>query len=245
ITMAFFAAASLLITIPSGVQIFGWTATALTGKPILKTPMLFVLGFVVVFVVGGVTGVMFAMIPFDQQVTDSYFVVAHFHYVLFGGAVFPMFAGLYFWFPKWTGRMYHERLGQISFWVIFVGFNLTFFPMHISGLLGMPRRVYTYPSGLGWDVYNLLSTIGAFTLTTGIAIVLANLVASRIRGPVAGNDPWHADTLEWATTSPPPHYNFPVIPTVRSTHPNWDSEDRAEDERRLGRAELVLADGHQ
>jgi heme/copper-type cytochrome/quinol oxidase subunit 1 len=245
ITMAFFSAASLLITIPSGVQIFGWCATAVSGRPILRTPMLFALGFIVVFVIGGVTGVMFAAIPFDQQVTDSYFVVAHFHYVLFGGVAMPIFAGLYYWFPKITGRLYNELLGQVSFWLIFVGMNLTFFPMHISGLLGMPRRVYTYPAGLGWDVYNLLSTLGAYTVAAGVAVVAVNLLVSRRTGAPAGDNPFNAATLEWATSSPPPHYNFPVVPTVRSREPAWDAGARADDLRRLDDGELVLAGGHQ
>jgi cytochrome c oxidase subunit I len=244
-TMTFYAAASLLITIPSGVQIFGWTATVLTGRPWLRTPMLFVLGFIVVFVVGGVTGVMFAAIPFDQQVTDSYFVVAHFHYVLFGGAVFPIFAALFYWFPKITGRMYSERLGVLSFWVFFVGFNLTFFPMHVSGLLGMLRRIWTYHEGLGWDIYNLLSTIGAFTLAVGILLVVVNLLVSRSAGLRAGPDPWGGNTLEWATTSPPPEYNFAVIPLVRSADPNWDVADRVEDWRRLEAGHYVLEAGHE
>jgi cytochrome c oxidase subunit 1/cytochrome c oxidase subunit I+III len=217
----------------------------MSGKPVIRTPLLFVLGFVVVFVVGGLTGVMFAAIPFDQQVTDSYFVVAHFHYVLFGGAVFPAFAGMHYWWPKLTGRMFHERLGQASFWVFFVGFNLTFFPMHIAGLLGMPRRTYTYPSGLGWDAYNLAETIGAFLLAAGILMVAVNLLGSLRLGRPAGNDPWGGNTLEWATTSPPPEYNFPVVPKVRSADPNWDRADREEDRRRLERGELVLAGGHQ
>ncbi len=245
ITMAFFSAASLLIAIPSGIQVFGWIATLLTGRPLLRTPLLFVLGFIVVFVVGGVTGVMFAVIPFDQQVTDSYFVVAHFHYVLFGGAVFPVFAGLYYWWPKLTGRMFSERLGQVSFWVFFVGFNLTFFPMHIAGLLGMPRRVYTYPDGLGWGIYNLLETIGAFTLAGGILLVVVNLLGSLRFGAPAGPDPWLANTLEWATDSPPPEYNFPMVPTVRSVNPNWDDADRREDAERLERGELVLDETHE
>jgi cytochrome c oxidase subunit I+III len=245
VTLIFYSAASMLITIPSGVQVFAWTATVLTGRPVLRTPMLYVLGFVVVFVVGGVTGVMFAAIPFDQQVTDSYFVVAHFHYVLFGGAVFPIFAAIHYWFPKITGRMMSERLGVVGFWIFFVGFNLTFFPMHISGLLGMPRRVWTYEDGMGWDAYNLLSTIGAFTLAVGILLVVVNVVLSVSRGAVAGPDPWGANTLEWATTSPPPDYNFPVIPTVRSANPNWDPVDRAEDARRLREGLYVLDDGHE
>jgi cytochrome c oxidase subunit I+III len=245
ISMTFFSAASLMIAIPSGVQVFAWLATMLTGRPVLRTPFLFVLGFVVVFVVGGLTGVMFAVVPFDQQVTDSYFVVAHFHYVLFGGSVFPIFAGIHYWLPKISGRMLSEWLGQLSFWLIFVGFNLTFFPMHVSGLLGMPRRVYTYQAGLGWDVYNLLATIGAFVLAVGILAVVVNVVWSVRRGAPAGADPWRANTLEWSTSSPPPTYNFAVIPTVRSADPNWDVEDRAVDERRLERGELVLAEGQE
>jgi cytochrome c oxidase subunit I+III len=236
VTMVFYAATSMLITIPSGVQVFAWIATVWTGRPVLRSPMLYVLGFVVVFVVGGVTGVMFAAIPFDQQVTDSYFVVAHFHYVLFGGAVFPIFAGIHYWFPKLTGRLLNERLAVIGFWAFFVGFNLTFFPMHISGLLGMPRRVWTYEPGLGWGIYNLLSTIGAFVLATGILLVVVNVVLSLARGAVAGPDPWLANTLEWATTSPPPDYNFPVIPVVRSANPNWEGPSRSP---------YVLDDGHE
>jgi cytochrome c oxidase subunit I+III len=245
ISMTFFAAASLVIVVPSGIQVFAWATTLLTGRPLVRTPLLFVLGFVVTFVVGGLSGVMFAAIPFDQQVTDSYFVVAHFHYVLFGGAVFPVFAAMHFWFPKATGRLYHETLGQVSFWVFFVGFNLTFFPMHVSGLLGMPRRVYTYHPGLGWDAYNLASTVGAFLLAAGILLVVVNLTASRFAGAPAGPDPWLGETLEWATTSPPPEFNFPVIPTVRSVSPNWDVADRREDQRRLEQGELVLAGGHE
>jgi cytochrome c oxidase subunit I+III len=243
--MTFFSAASFMIVIPSGIQIFAWLATILTGRPVLKTPFLYVLGFVVVFVIGGLTGVMFAAVPFDQQTTDSYFVVAHFHYVLFGGAVFPIFAGIHYWLPKMSGRMYHELLGQVSFWLVFVGFNLTFFPMHVSGLLGMPRRVYTYPGGLGWDAYNLLSTIGAFVLALGILAIVVNVLWTLRRGAPAPADPWGGNTLEWSTTSPPQHFNFPVIPIVRSADPNWDEEDRRQDALRLERGELVLADEHQ
>jgi cytochrome c oxidase subunit 1/cytochrome c oxidase subunit I+III len=187
-------------------------------------------------VIGGLSGVMFAVIPFDQQVTDSYFVVAHFHYVLFGGAVFPIFAGLHYWLPKITGRMFSERVGIASFWIVFVGFNLTFFPMHIAGLLGMPRRVYTYPDHMGWDVLNLLSTIGGYILAFGILVIISNIVWSLRWGSPAGNDPWGGNTLEWATSSPPPHYNFPIIPAVRSADPNWD---------RVEPSGLVLAEGHE
>jgi cytochrome c oxidase subunit I+III len=245
ISMTFFSAASFMIVIPSGIQVFAWIATVLAGRPVLKTPFLFVLGFVVVFVIGGLTGVMFAAVPFDQQTTDSYFVVAHFHYVLFGGAVFPIFAGIHYWLPKMTGRMYSELLGQVSFWLVFVGFNLTFFPMHVSGLLGMPRRVYTYPDGLGWNAYNLLSTIGAFVLAAGILAIALNVAWTLARGAPALADPWGGNTLEWSTSSPPPHYNFAVLPVVRSADPNWDLEDRRQDALRLERGELLLADGHQ
>jgi cytochrome c oxidase subunit I+III len=188
---------------------------------------------------------MFAAIPFDQQVTDTFFVVAHFHYVLFGGAVFPIFAAIHFWFPKLTGRMLDERLAQVSFWLFFVGFNLTFFPMHVLGLYGMPRRVYTYQPGLGWDVYNLLATIGAFTLAVGILGTIVNVFRSRTRGAIAGDDPWGANTLEWSTSSPPPDFNFASIPVVRSADPNWDFEDRVEDALRLERRELTLSEGHE
>jgi cytochrome c oxidase subunit 1/cytochrome c oxidase subunit I+III len=245
VTFAFYSAASMIIVIPSGVQIFGWLATILKGRPVIRSPFLYVLGFIVVFVIGGVTGVMFAAIPFDQQVTDSYFVVAHFHYVLFGGAVFPIFAGIHYWFPKLTGRMLDERLAVWSFWLFFVGFNLLFFPMHVSGLLGMPRRIYTYHSGLGWDFWNLLSTIGAFTLAVGILGTVVNVVRSRRSGAVAGDDPWGAHTLEWSTSSPPPDFNFASIPVVHSNEPNWDRTDRAEDRLRLERGELTLSAGHE
>src|SRR3954454_5941722 len=245
ITLAFFAAASAIVVIPSGIQVFGWLATLVTGRPWLKTPLLYVLGFLVVFTIGGLSGVSFVAIPFDQQVTDTYYVVAHFHYVLFGGAVFPLFAGMHLWYPKITGRMYGERVAQGAFWLFFVGFNLTFFPMHVVGLLGMPRRVYTYPSGLGWSDYNLAETIGAFMLATSILVVIVNFVASRAIGPVAGPSPWGADTLEWTVSSPPPEFNYPVIPTVRSAHPAWDVDERAGDQRRLERGELTLEEGHE
>jgi cytochrome c oxidase subunit I len=227
LSYGFFSAASTVITIPSGLQIFAWLGTMLLGRIVVKVPFLFVVGFIVTFVIGGLTGVMFAITAFDQQVTDSYFVVAHFHYVLFGGAVFPILAGVYYWLPKITGRMYHERLGRWAFWFIFIGMNLTFFPMHLSGLLGMPRRVYTYSAGLGWELWNLLATIGAYTLALGFVLVLAGVWHALRRGRRAPADPWGGDTLEWATDSPPKSYNFPVLPEVHSLHPVWDPRTAA------------------
>jgi cytochrome c oxidase subunit I+III len=244
-TLAFFAAASMMVVIPSAIQIFAWTFTVALGRPDFKAPLLFIGGFIVFFVFGGLSGITFAAVPFDQQVTDTYYVVAHFHFIIFGAAVFPLLGGLYYWFPKVTGRMYHEGWAKLSFWLTFVGTALTFFPMHIVGLLGMTRRVYTYPSGLGWDAYNLVETVGAYILATGLLVILANLVTSRVRGAAAGPDPFKGGTLEWATASPPPHYNFPVIPKVSSPYPNWDVDDRAEDTERLERGELVLDHGHE
>jgi cytochrome c oxidase subunit I+III len=245
VATVYFAAASLVIVIPSGIQLFAWIMTVLTGTPIFKTPLLWIIGFIVMFLLGGLSGVMFAAIPFDQQVTDTYFVVAHFHYVIFGAAVFPILGGMYYWFPKVTGRMYHERVGQASFWLTFAGSNLTFFPMHILGLIGMPRRQYTYPSGLGWTDYNLVESIGAYLLAGGLLLVVVNLAVSLRNGERVGGDPWGGDTLEWSTTSPPPAYNYAVIPKVTSPYAMWDREDREEDARRLERGEGVLELGHE
>jgi cytochrome c oxidase subunit I+III len=244
-TVVLFAAASLIIVIPSGIQIFAWITTIVAGRPLFATPLLWIVGFIVFFVFGGLSGITFAAVPFDQQVTDTYYVVAHFHYVIWGAAVFPVFGGMYYWFPKVTGRMYHEGLGQASFWLAFLGTNLTFFPMHISGLLGMPRRVYTYEDGLGWSGYNLLSSVGAVVLTVGLLLVFVNLAVSLRRGARAPADPWGAPTLEWATSSPPPPFNFPVIPRVTSAYPNWDREDRDADVDRLREGILVLDEGHE
>ncbi len=245
LSLAFFSAASLIVTVPSGIQIFAWLMTILLGRLVVRTPMLWVLGFLVVFVMGGVTGVMFAIVPFDQQATDSYFVVAHFHYVLFGGAVFPVLAGLYYWFGKITGRMLDERLGRWSFWVVMVGFNVTFLPMHLLGLLGMPRRVYTYQSGLGWDGWNMLETVGSYVLLVGLSLTAFNVIRALRQGPRAPDNPWGGDTLEWATTSPPQDYNFAVVPTVHSLHPMWDEESLASMVRHSDDPDRRLVEGKQ
>jgi cytochrome c oxidase subunit 1/cytochrome c oxidase subunit I+III len=244
-TLVFFAAASMMVVIPSTIQIYAWLMTVNLGTPIFRAPLMFIGGFIVFFVIGGLSGIMFAAVPFDQATTDTYFVVAHFHFIIFGAAVFPLLGGIYYWFPKVTGRMYDERLARASFWLTFVGTSLTFFPMHIVGLLGMTRRVYTYRSGLGWDVYNLLETIGGFVLASGLLLIAFNIVRSLRNGEPAGRDPFHGGTLEWTVPSPPPHYNFAVIPTVSSPYPNWDEEDRREDLRRLEAGELVLDGGHE
>ncbi len=223
LALAVFSAVSLVIAVPSGVQFFAWIATMWHGRVRLDTPMLFALGFLLIFLLGGITGVMVAVLPFDWQVTDSYFVVAHFHYVLNGAVVFPIFGALYFWMPKMTGRLLDERLGRISFWVMFVGFNITFFPMHILGFLGMPRRVYTYADGLGWGGLNAMVSIGSAIFGLGAAITLANWAWSWRHGKPAPADPWQGDSLEWSTTSPPPEYNFESIPIVHDRHAMWSS----------------------
>ncbi len=221
---SFFTAASMSVSIPTGLQIFCWLATMWDGRPRFEVPMLYVVGFIVTFVIGGLTGVILASVPLDLQLHDTYFVVAHLHYVLIGGAVFPLLAIFTFWFPKITGRMMDDRLGKISFWLAFVGFHVTFLPMHWSGMLGMPRRVYTYPAGLGLEIPNLVSTIGAFVLALAIALFVVNGILSLYRGAIAGPNPWGAPSLEWATSSPPPVYNFEHIPVVSSDTPLWDSD---------------------
>jgi cytochrome c oxidase subunit I len=224
---SFFSAASLLVAIPSGMQIFAWLATIYDGGVRLETPMLFAIGFVVTFVLGGFTGVMVAVVPWDQAVTDSYFVVAHFHYVLIGGSVMPILAGIYFWFPKVTGYLMTRWLGKLAFVLIFVGFHLTFFVQHILGMLGMPRRVYTYHEGLGWDGMNLLSTIGAYVLAAGFLVVTVDLVVSYRRKVPSPPNPWGAESLEWSVPSPPPVYNFAEFPVVQSASPLWDASEGA------------------
>jgi cytochrome c oxidase subunit I len=223
ISVAFFSAASMTVSIPSAVQIVAWIATMWHGRVVLRTAMWFAIGFIVQFVIGGISGVMTAVVPFDWQAHDNYFVVAHIHYVLAGGTLFAVFAALYYWFPKMTGRLMSEGTGKLSFWVMFVGFNLAFFPMHIAGLLGMARRVYTYLPGLGLETTNMLSTIGAFVFALGTLITLYNVVRSRFDGAIAGPNPWGGNTLEWATSSPPGPYDFARMPVVHSRDPLWDS----------------------
>ena len=220
--LSFFTVASFAIAVPSGIQIFASLATMYYGRVIMNTSMLFIVGFIITFVLGGITGVMVASVPFDWQVHDTYFVVAHFHYVLIGGAVFPLLAGFFYWFPKITGRFLDETLGRWQFWLVFIGFHITFFTMHITGFLGMPRRVYTFLPGLGWEIPNLISTIGAFILATGFLIFFINIFKSLQAGELAGDNPWGAGTLEWATTSPPQNFNFALVPEVNSRYPLWE-----------------------
>jgi cytochrome c oxidase subunit I+III len=225
LSLSVFTIASMVIGIPSGIQIFSALGTLWNGDPVLQTPLLYVLGFIVTFVIGGISGIMIASVPFDLQAHDTYFIVAHFHYVLIGGAVFPLLGAMYYWFPKMTGRMLDERLGKWNFWLTIIGFNVAFFPMHISGLLGMPRRVYTYLPGLGWDIYNFISTIGAYILGVGLLVLLINVIQSLMREADAPDNPWGAGGLEWATTSPPLPYNFDALPVVASRYPLWDTPE--------------------
>jgi cytochrome c oxidase subunit I len=238
---SFFTASSMAVAIPSGLQIFCWIATLWDGKLKFQTPLLFVFGFILNFVIGGLTGVMLASVPIDTQVHDTYFVVAHFHYVLVGGAVFPLLGGIYFWFPKFYGRMLDERLGRWNFWLAMLGFNLTFFPMHILGLMGMPRRVFTYQPEMGWGPMNMLATVGAFVFFASFLLLAFNIWRSLRTGRIAGPNPWNANTLEWATASPPPAYNFAHIPVCTDRDPLWqEAEPSVVTGLRVDRREFVV-----
>jgi cytochrome c oxidase subunit I len=226
--LSFFSGASIAIVIPSAVAVFAWLATIWLGRPVITTAFLFFSSMILLFVIGGVSGFMTASVPVDWQLTDTYFVVAHLHYVLIGINVFPVMGAVYFWFPKMSGRMLDERLGRWNFWISFVGFNLAFLPMHLTGLLGMPRRVYTYHEGMGWDTLNMITSVGSFVFAVGVLLLFVNVWRSLKAGAPAGDNPWDGPTLEWATSSPPPPYNFAVLPTVASRHPLW--EDRLGDE---------------
>jgi cytochrome c oxidase subunit I len=243
--LMFFSVVSLLIVIPSAVSFFAWIGTIWTGRLIFNTVLHFLFGFIFVFVVGGVSGFMTGSVPADWQLTDTYFVVAHIHYVLIGWNLFAVMVGIYYWFPKWTGRMLDETLGRVNFWLMFIGFNVGFFPMHIIGLMGMPRRVYTYPDGMGWNMLNLIETIGSFIFAVGLIALLINIVWSRSKGRVAGPNPWDAATLEWATPSPPPPYNFVVLPRVASRMPLWEDRLNETPLRTTVHEGMLLKDGKE
>ena len=219
---SFFAITTFAVGIPTGIKIFNWLGTMWGGRIQFKTPMLFCIAFLFQFLIAGLTGIMLGTAPFNWQLSGSYFVVAHFHYVIVGGIVFALFGAFYYWFPKITGRMLNETLGKLHFWLFLIGFHLTFDLMHIPGVLGMPRRIYTYEPGRGWETLNLLVTIGAFIQGIAILVFVSNLIISYFKGAQAGNDPWDAWTLEWSVSSPPPAYNFASIPTVASRRPLWD-----------------------
>jgi cytochrome c oxidase subunit I len=218
----FFVLSTMAIAVPTGIKIFNWLATMWGGKIHFRTPMLFSVAFLFQFLIAGLTGVMLGSAPLDWQLGGSYFVVAHFHYVIVGGILFCLFAAFYYWFPKMSGRMYVERLGKLHFWLFVIGFHLTFDFMHIPGLLGMPRRIYTYEPGRGWDIWNLIVTLGVLFQMAGILVFVGNLLWSLLRGERAGSDPWDAWTLEWSTPSPPPEYNYATVPVVKSRRPLWD-----------------------
>ena len=221
-----FTVTTMLIAVPTGIKVFNWMGTMWGGSISYKTPMLFAIAFVSMFVIGGISGVMHAVAASDAQQQDTYFIVAHIHYVLFGGAIFAILAGTYYWYPKLTGRMYDEKLGQWHFWLMFIGQNITFFPMHFTGMNGMPRRIYTYYGGMGWDFWNMVSTIGVLFLLVGFLIFIHNMARSWKKGETAGADPWDGRTLEWSIPSPPPEYNFAEIPNVLDRDDWWEEKQR-------------------
>jgi heme/copper-type cytochrome/quinol oxidase subunit 1 len=228
VVLAFFFLSSVVIAVPTGVKVFNWIATLWRGTLVMKTPLYFGVGFISLFTIGGISGVMLAIFPIDWQTHDTYFVVAHFHYVLVAGSVNAILCGVYYWFPKITGRMLSESLGKLSFWLTFIGFNVTFLVQHSLGLDGMPRRIYEYSAANDWGTLNLISTIGSFILGLGVLVTAINVIRSLKRGAIAGPDPWKGNTLEWFTTSPPPPNNFDVVPYVRSVEPMKDIRRQVE-----------------
>jgi len=244
LALSFFSGASIIITIPSAVAVFAWIATIWTGRPMITTAFLFYASVIVLFVIGGVSGFMTASVPVDWQLTDTYFVVAHLHYVLIGINLFAVAGGIYHWFPKMTGRLLDERFGRWVFWVMFVGFNVAFLPMHVTGLLGMPRRVYTYPTGLGWDTLNLVTSIGSLVFAAGILMLVIAVLRGWRSGAPAGANPWGAPTLEWSVASPPPAYNFVEIPIVASRYPLWEPSIAGAPQSQL-RTDLTLEAGRE
>jgi cytochrome c oxidase subunit 1/cytochrome c oxidase subunit I+III len=243
-SMSLFSAASITISVFSTIQVLAWLGTLWRGRPVMTTALRFILGFIALFVIGGLSGVVTAYVPFDWQLTDTYFVVAHIHYVILGANLFPVFAAFYHWLPKMTGRLMDERAGRWSFWLMFVGFNVAFFPMHLVGLAGMPRRIYTYGAAMQWDQMNLLISAGALVFAIGVAVSVVNFVVSSRRGMPAGADPWGADTLEWSVSSPPPVYGSVHIPTIVSRNPLWDAHEEEhdpDDARVLDEGRLTLA----
>lgn len=245
LSLSFFSGASIVIAVPSAVAVFAWLATIWIGRPVITTAFLFFASMILLFVIGGVSGFMTASVPVDWQLTDTYFVVAHIHYVLIGINVFPVVGATYLWFPKFTGRLMDERLGRANFWAMFIGFNVAFLPMHLTGLMGMPRRVYTYPAGMGFSTLNLITSVGSFLFAFGVLLFFYNVWKSYRHGTIAGPNPWDAPTLEWAVSSPPPPYNFAVIPTIASRHPLW--EDRLDESRARSTLDegMTLLDGKE
>jgi cytochrome c oxidase subunit 1 len=232
---AFFMISSWIIAVPTGIKIFNWIATMWRGNISFDSPMLFAVGFIFIFVAGGLSGIFLATFPIDWQAQDTYYVVAHFHYVMVGGTLFAVFAAAHYWWPKIFGKLLDERLGKVTFWLLFVGFNTTFFPLHMVGLLGMPRRIYTYSNGGEWEGYNLASTIGSGIMGIAVLLFLYNVLATWRSGRRAGNDPWIGNTLEWYTSSPPPAYNFRSVPYISSARPLRDLRRQIE-EREAARA---------
>ncbi len=242
--LPFFSFMTALIAVPTGVKMFNWIATMFRGSISFTTAMLFAVGFLAMFLIGGISGVMMAEAPIDFHLQDTYFAVAHLHYVFFGGSVMGVFAATYYWFPKMFGRRLNERLGKVHFWLMLIGFNLTFFPMHMLGIQGMPRRIADYSPDAGWTVLNFISTIGAFTIAVSILPFLVNIVATFINGEQVGDDPWEGNTLEWATSSPPPPYNFDRIPPIRSERPVFDLRHKHDRDRLAGEAALTTVEEH-